>query len=198
MAVAVVIYLFMISRVVGAFTGRDATAPTNKTAPASTVSVVQTPEQIAQATADTELKAKQAEDAKVATEVAKLASLKTEAKAIPYKDLARTPDTYMGAKVKYTGEVIQVQEDGNNVGLRVNVTKGSYDLYSDTMYVTYDKGIIKGRVLDKDIISFWGVSAGLLKYQTVMGAEISIPSGFSPNSRSEVIKNIFESPGYMK
>ena len=166
------------------------------TLPPSTSAVTapaKTPEQIAQEKADTDLKAKQAEEAKVAAAakvkadadakvaadkaaaVAKIASLKSEAKTIPYKDLARTPDTYMGAKVKYTGKVIQVQEDGSAVGLRVNVTKGEYGLYDNTMFVAYDKGVISGRVLEDDIVSLWGTSTGLLTYKTVMGAELSIP-----------------------
>ena len=102
------------------------------------------------------------------------ASLKSEAKTISYKDLARNPDSYKQAKVTYTGEVIQVQENGNSVALRVNVTKNTYG-YEDTMYVTYDKSIISGRVLEKDVVTFWGNSNGLLTYKTIMGAEMTIP-----------------------
>jgi phosphopantetheinyl transferase (holo-ACP synthase) len=157
--------------------GSDTTSPS---APVATAikAPEKTAEQITQEKADTELKAKQAEEAKVAADKAaaeaKIASLKNEAKTVPYKDIARTPDAYMGAKVKYTGEVLQVQEDGNTVGLRVNVTKNSYG-YENTMFVAYDKGIVSGRVLEDDIITFWGNSMGLLTYKTVMGAEMTIP-----------------------
>ena len=68
----------------------------------------------------------------------------------------------------YTGKVIQVQEDGNNVGLRVNVTKNSYG-YEDTMFVQYDKSLVSDRVLEDDIITAWGNSMGLLTYKTVLG-----------------------------
>ena len=126
---------------------------------------------VAKALKEATEKAKAEEAARAA---AKLASLKSDAQVIPYKELARNPDAYKGKTVKYTGKVIQVQEDGNNVGLRVNVTKNTYG-YENTMFITYDKGIISGRVLEDDIISFWGTSAGLLTYKTVMGSEMSIP-----------------------
>jgi len=67
MAVAIVVYIFMASRVVGAFTGSNATAPPNTVAPAAAITVaapVQTPEQIAQA--KTVADAKAVEDKKVA------------------------------------------------------------------------------------------------------------------------------------
>lgn len=133
---------------------------------------------VAKALAEETKKAQEKEDARKAEEAAttqaKIAAQKSEAKTIPYKTLARTPDDYKGASVTYTGKVIQVQEEGNNVGLRVNVTKNSYG-YEDTMFVVYDKGIVKGRVLEDDIITFWGTSKGLLTYKTVLGAEMTIP-----------------------
>lgn len=160
--------------------------PKSSTPTTSTVKADKTPEQKDQEKADADLKAKQDAEAKAAADKADaeakaakaaqaLVTLKSEAKTIPYKDLARNPDNYKLAQVKYTGKVIQVQEDGNDVGLRVNVTKGNYDLYTDTIFVLYDKGIIKGRVLEDDIITFYGNSMGLLTYKTVMGAEMTIP-----------------------
>jgi len=176
--------------------GNSKTIPTTSPSIPTVSTPAKTPEQIAQEKADAELKTKQAEEAKVAAEAkakadaeakvaaekaaaaAKITTLKNEAQSIPYKDLARNPDNYKGKKVKYTGKVIQVQEEGKNVGLRVNVTKGAYG-YDDTMFVMYDKGIVNGRVLEDDIISFWGTSAGLLTYKTVMGAEMTIPQAMA-------------------
>ena len=118
--------------------------------------------------------AKAVEDKKVADAKAAAAVEAAKPKHIAYKDLARKHDDYMGTNVIFTGEVIQVQEDGKYVGLRVNVTKNSYG-YEDTMFVQYDKSLVSGRVLDKDIITFSGMSMGLLTYKTVLGAEMSIP-----------------------
>lgn len=183
MVIAVAVYLLLISRIVGAM--NDTSVPASTASNSSVSTPAKTSEQKAQEKADAELKAKQeaeakaaaekvAADAKAAKAAQALVTLKSEAKTIPYKDLARNPDQYTLASVKYTGKVIQVQEDGNNVGLRVNVTKNTYG-YENTMFVAYDKSIVKGRVLDDDIISFWGNSTGLLTYKTVLGAEMSIP-----------------------
>lgn len=163
--------------------------PSNPSTPSKQASApvtqTKTAEQIAQEKTDADVKAKQDADAKAAKEKADaeakaaaeaqaLETLKSQAQTIPYKDLARNPDTYKGKSVKYTGEVIQVQEDSGLVGLRVNVTKNSYG-YEDTVFVAYDKNIISSRVLEKDIITFYGTSAGLLTYKTVMGSEMTIP-----------------------
>ena len=133
---------------------------------------------VAKALEEAKKKAAEEEAARKAEEKAaaeaKIAAQKADAQTIPYRDLARNPDNYKGKNVKYTGEVIQVQEDGNMVGLRVNVTKNSYG-YEDTIYVIYNKGIIEGRVLEDDIITLYGKSMGLLTYKTVLGAEMSIP-----------------------
>ena len=118
--------------------------------------------------------AKEVEDKKVADAQAAAAAEAAKPKHIAYKELARNPDTYMATNVIFTGRVIQVQEDGKYVGLRVNVTKNSYG-YEDTMFVQYDKSLVTGRVLDDDIITFSGMSMGLLTYKTVLGAEMSIP-----------------------
>ncbi|HZK85710.1 MAG TPA: zinc ribbon domain-containing protein [Desulfosporosinus sp.] len=101
--------------------------------------------------------------------------LKTRAKTIPYKELARTPYAFTGQDVKYKGQVIQVQESGDEMALRVNVTKTSSS-YKDTMYVTYTKKSGEGRILNDDIVNFWGNSQGLFTYKTVLGAEATIPS----------------------
>lgn len=140
----------------------------------------------AKAKVDAELKAKQdaadkviadakvIEDKKVADAEAAAAVEARKPKHIAYKELARNPDAYNGTNVIFTGQVIQVQESGNTVNLRVNVTKNTYG-YEDTVLIQYDKSIVSGRVLDDDIITFSGMSMGLLTYKTVMGADMTIP-----------------------
>jgi hypothetical protein len=127
--------------------------------------------QVAKDKADYDAKTKAYADA----DVQKLAALKSEAKIISYKDLARNPTDNLGMTVKYTGKVIQVQEDGGNVGLLVDVTKDDGGNYADTMVVSYGKSIIKGRVLEDDIISFWGTFTGLVTYKTVLGVDMTTP-----------------------
>ncbi len=103
-------------------------------------------------------------------------------KTIAYDTLARNPDQYKGNDYTFTGEVIQVLEGSNNtVDLRVNVTRNDYTYsddyyYSDTIYVTYQySNSNESRILEDDIITFYGSFAGIYSYESVMGSQVSIP-----------------------
>lgn len=100
---------------------------------------------------------------------------KNKCKTIPYKKLARTPDKYEGKKVKFTGKIIQVLEDGDDAYYRIDVTKGKYGIWDDTVYVEYSGNSDK-RFLEDDIVTFYGKSEGLHTYETIFGASVTIPS----------------------
>ena len=91
-----------------------------------------------------------------------------------YDMIARDPDTYKGTYGKYTGEIIQVLEDGNEVQLRVNITKDRYG-YSDTIYIVYLLKDGESRLLEDDVITIYGMNAGTISYKSVLGATITIP-----------------------
>lgn len=94
-----------------------------------------------------------------------------------YDDIARNPDNYKGKHAVFTGQVIQVQESGKHVVMRVNVTKGEFDIYTDTVYVEYErKSDDEPRVLDWDIITMYGSMNGIKKYTAVFGNQVTIPS----------------------
>ena len=95
-----------------------------------------------------------------------------------YKELARNPNNYIGKKVKFTGEVIQVQEDFlNSIMLRVNVTKDKYDFWDDTIYVEYTySSSNENKILEDDIITLYGYFEGEKTYTTVLGSSVTIPS----------------------
>lgn len=92
-----------------------------------------------------------------------------------YSELARDPDSYVGKQVKFTGKVIQVTEGLGITAMRVNVTQGRYT-WSDTMYVTYIPASGEGRILEDDIITFYGEMQPLKTYTTVLGASVTIPA----------------------
>ena len=94
-----------------------------------------------------------------------------------YADLARNPDKYKGQSFVFTGEIIQVIEPvwGNTVSLRINVTKEEYGYYTDTIYATVDLPEDADRLLEDDIITFYGDCDGLYTYKSVLGASISVP-----------------------
>ena len=90
---------------------------------------------------------------------------------ITYDQLARTPDKYEGSKVKFYGKVIQVIEGDGSVQIRLAVN----DDYDHVVFCEYDSGIVSSRVLEDDMITIYGISAGTISYQSTMGGQITIP-----------------------
>lgn len=152
--------------------------------------------QLAEQTAAANLKAKQDQEALAAKEAAekaaaekaaaeKAAAEKAAAEAaaaeaakgyetgITFDQLARTPDDYTGKKVKFKGKVIQVVEGTTSTQIRLAVN-GDYD---KIIYATVPKAKTTNmRILEDDTITIFGVSAGLMTYQSTLGASITIPA----------------------
>ena len=110
------------------------------------------------------------------TPVPTFAELKSEAAVVPYDDLFRYNERYVGESVYYRGQVVQV------VGLvdefyaiRVNVTREQVGFWTDDVLITYERG--DGvRVLEEDIIEFVGIVSGLHQYEAVLGNQRTIPA----------------------
>lgn len=98
--------------------------------------------------------------------------------AVGYKDIARMPDDYKGMDVYFSGQVIQVMESSfsNSVTYRINVTQDEYGFWEDTVYVTYRLPDGSPRILEEDIVTFYGVCQGTYTYSAVLGNNITIPS----------------------
>ena len=77
-----------------------------------------------------------------------------------------------GKKVKFTGEVAQVMEEYGETQIRLAIN-ADYDM---VVYCSYDSDIVSSRVLENDTITVYGVSYGLLSYESTMGGTITIPS----------------------
>lgn len=96
--------------------------------------------------------------------------------SIAYEDIARNPDNYIGTKAVFTGEVIQIQEGlFDSIVMRVNVTKGEYDIWDDTIYVNYTYSDGESKFLEDDIITMYGTLEGSKTYTTVLGSTVTIP-----------------------
>jgi hypothetical protein len=91
--------------------------------------------------------------------------------AITYDELARNTESWVGRNVRLQGKVVQVMESGGSMDLRVNVTKGSYGLWSDTVYLRFTGP----RLLEGDLIEFTARVNGRVTYKTVLGASVTIP-----------------------
>lgn len=90
---------------------------------------------------------------------------------ITYDQLARNPEQYIGDKVKFSGEVLQVIEGGGEVQIRLAVN-GNYDT---VVLGQYSDSLISYRVLEGDNITIYGMSVGTITYESTMGASITIP-----------------------
>lgn len=122
--------------------------------------------------------AKKAEEEAAAAQKAaeeEAARLAEEAKGyetgITYDQLARTPDDFLGKKVKFYGKVLQVIEDGSTVQIRLAVN----DDYDTVLLGEYDSSIVSSRILEDDEITIYGTSIGTITYQSTMGGNITIP-----------------------
>lgn len=91
---------------------------------------------------------------------------------ITYNQLARTPDDYVGEKVKFKGKVIQVLEGDGVYNIRLAVG-GNYD---NIIYILGETSITDQRILENDYITVYGTSTGIYTYESTLGASISIPS----------------------
>lgn len=92
---------------------------------------------------------------------------------ITFDQLARTPDQYEGAKVAFTGKIVQVIEDTNSTEIRLAVN-GDYD---DIILVYIPSKVLgSSRVLEDDLISIYGISKGTVSYESTMGGKITVPS----------------------
>ena len=104
------------------------------------------------------------------------ADYKSQCKTLKYKDIARTPDKYVGEKATFKGNVIQAVENGNDVTLRVDVTAEEFSTDSDIIFVNYTKKKSnEPRILENDTIELWGNLNGIKTYKSTLGAQISIP-----------------------
>ena len=88
---------------------------------------------------------------------------------------------YKGKDYTFTGEVIQVVEEGKSVTLRVNVTPKKYEYsketyYEDTILVYYEySSDYESKILEDDIVKIYGKSGGSYTYESVMGGAITVP-----------------------
>lgn len=106
------------------------------------------------------------------TEQQNMDAFKTSCPSFSYNDVARNPDQFNGSYATFTGKVIQVMENSGIYTLRVNKDSD----YSSTILVTYFATEGSPRILEDDVITFWGTLSGVTTYESIFGQSITIPS----------------------
>jgi len=92
---------------------------------------------------------------------------------ITYDSLARTPEDYVDKKLTMAGKVLQVMNNSDVTQLRVAINSN----YDDVVLVEIDNSDLdKGRILENDLITFYGTSNDMYTYEGALGQEITIPS----------------------
>lgn len=104
---------------------------------------------------------------------------KAQCQDISYDALARTPDNYTGQFIRFTGKIIQVLDEGDSATYRIDVTQGDYGIWDDTVLVSYEYKEGGSRFLKDDIVTFYGMYAGLYTYKSTLGANITIPNVYA-------------------
>ena len=122
-----------------------------------------------QKAAEEEAKQKAEEEAAAAKAAEEAQGYET---GITYEQLARTPDDYEYKKVKFTGKVVQLIEDDDEIQIRLAVNSD----YDTILFCGYSPDIVSSRVLEDDIITIYGISVGLISYESTLGGKITIPA----------------------
>jgi hypothetical protein len=86
---------------------------------------------------------------------------------IPFGQLDKNADGYAGKRVKYYGEIFQIQESSYGGGMMLlSVTDMGYDIWSDEIWVNYT-GHVRGA--DGDKLTVYGTVVGSKTYKTQIG-----------------------------
>jgi hypothetical protein len=103
-----------------------------------------------------------------------ITSLKNQATAVSFKELDKNPDSFNGKIVKFTGQVVQIQEADNYGVIRLAVTKESYGWsISDIIYVEYQNHT---DAVKDDVVTVYGQLTGSKTYESQAHFQITVPS----------------------
>lgn len=94
---------------------------------------------------------------------------------LSYDELMRHNEKYVGKTVNLRGQVMQVQNVYRDEYVALVYTKceNFYGFFcnDDIVWINYSDV----KILDEDIISFWGDVKGLKNYKSIMGAPMTVP-----------------------
>ena len=103
-----------------------------------------------------------------------LNSIKSNVQKISYAKLDKNPDSFNGTDVKFTGQIVQIQESDGQGVIRLDVTKNDYGWSgTDIIYVTYTG---TNNFVQNDVVTVYGVLQGSQTYTSQANYQITLPS----------------------
>lgn len=96
---------------------------------------------------------------------------------ITYEDVARNPDSYTEEPISMSGTIIQIMQGDVINQARVAIN----DDYNQIVLIEYYPGILEQNLLEDDYITFYGTFFGPHTYETVLGAQETIPAFMAPH-----------------
>ena len=94
---------------------------------------------------------------------------------VEYDELMRYPEKYENEHVIIKGTVIQVIGTENYCEYRIS-TRNNYD---DVVFVSHVRNDIDPRLLEDDKVVIFGLSEGLITYESTAGYDITIPKVYA-------------------
>jgi len=102
-------------------------------------------------------------------------SVKSKAIDVPYTDLYRYNENYVGQYVHYRGQVLQTSTENGTTWWRIATKASEYGGYSEDVILLAADNYSGLRLLEGDIVDVWGQSTDLVTYTAIMGNEITVP-----------------------
>lgn len=103
----------------------------------------------------------------------------SNAQSVTYDDLARSTDAMEGSYIKVHGQIQQVLEDDTVYQGLISISYDDnpyYSYYYDNILYDLPKQFIDVRLLEGDVVTFYGVSEGLLTYTSAFNIQTTLPS----------------------
>jgi uncharacterized protein (UPF0333 family) len=102
-------------------------------------------------------------------------ALQKSAQQISYKQLSKDPTSFQGQIATFRGQIIQIQQSGNEGVIRLSVTDlgSGYWSSNDVIYITYHQST---PAVEGDIVSVTGQLTGAETYTSQANFKITIPS----------------------
>lgn len=97
---------------------------------------------------------------------------KASAQTIPYNQLEKNAEKFAGTKVKYTGQIFQIQEGSGSTVVLLAVTDKGYGIWDDNVWVDISGAIKSAK---DDMITVYGVVKGSKSYETQIGGQTYVP-----------------------